>query len=135
MRRIALTAFTAGLLIAIGVPALAEQSYCNSDNHACATLTDQSVSGGTARSTAMTFTQSDTRKSGVEVIQNYETHHVFGWTTDNSWQSGSSGDRVASETAKGSFGCSGGTYKFYSRHYIGGSQFYELQTNQFSCKA
>jgi hypothetical protein len=137
-RKITLTFFAAGLLVAIGAPALAApatQSYCNSDIDGCAVLGDTAISGGRASDSARTFTEQDNKKKGVEVILNYETHHVFGWTTDQSWQAGSSGDDVASESTSGGFSCSGALYDFYSRHYINGSQFTELSVSQFSCKA
>lgn len=133
-RKMVLVALTVGLISALAGPAVAEQVYCNSDVDGCGTLNDQSIHNGMASSSARTFTINDKRKGGVEVILNYETHHVFGWTTSQSWTSGSSGDRAAREKANGSFKCSGNAYKFYSRHYVGGNQFFVLTTSQFTCK-
>jgi hypothetical protein len=136
LRNLTLIASGAGLLIAIGAaPVLANQTDCNSDLNACGELFDHSVSNGTASSKAETFTVTGAKHKGIEVIQNYETHHTFGWTTDRSWTAGSAGDNVTAESATGSFTCSGGTYKFYSHHYSNDPQdeFITLQGEQFSC--
>lgn len=133
-RKVILAALTAGLILALAGPSVAEQVYCNSDVDGCGTLNDEGIHHGKASDSARTFTINDKRRGGVEVILNRETHHALGWTTDQSWFGGSPSDNAAREKASGSFTCGGKAYKFYTRNYIGGKQFLELTTVQFTCK-
>ncbi len=104
--------------------------YCNDGVNGCAHLQDPHINGSIASSYAWTYT-SYGNSENLRVIQNYETHHWWGWTTDRSWDSGTHYTHVVD--AYGAFTCSGALYKFYSHHYVNGYEFVTLQGNQFNC--
>ncbi|MGH9170504.1 MAG: hypothetical protein ACRD0Z_06490 [Acidimicrobiales bacterium] len=106
--------------------------HCISKDSVCGEQSNPPlIVNGQAFAWAATY-MSDDANSVVRVIENYETHHWYGWTTDNSWDSG---NHVAiSVVQEGVFNCSGGTYEFYARNYLKTHQVLTTGGTVFSCK-
>ncbi len=132
-RRAGWIAGTVGaLLVLTAAPAWANWT-ANDGHNACALLTTPSYdpAGNTMYSQAETNSCSGSTIT-TKVQQNRETKHFYGWTTNTTSTDGPANRNTGAYIR---FGCGGGTYKYYSRHYHLSmtSQWVTLQTYEFSC--
>jgi len=132
LRRVFVFAFASSLFVIGAVlPALALEGdkYCQGSTNTCGKLLVHFQNGSLVSDGAKTFTTNGVNRD-LRVIVNWEHHNTFGWHTEGSTDSGTVHSTTVTRYVD--FTCTqGAEYKFYSTHWLNGSQFANIDGTIF----